>query len=79
MFSFPPKNFHLNDEFSLYIFVLCRYGAEPSPIDCGITPVVALLDKLVESPNRRYLYQLVSCLRILLRAISIIEMPFKVL
>ncbi|KAJ6640084.1 hypothetical protein Bhyg_12833, partial [Pseudolycoriella hygida] len=56
---------------------MIRYGAEPNPNDGGLSPVLALLDKLVESPKRRYLYQLVSCLKILLRAISIIEMPFK--
>ncbi|XP_037026489.1 uncharacterized protein LOC119067538 [Bradysia coprophila] len=59
------------------LLILLRYGAEPSPTDGGIPPVLALLDKLVESPKRRYLYQLVSCLKILLRTISIIEMPFK--
>lgn len=65
-------------------FLICfvftrRYGAEPNPADGGISPVMALLDKLVESPKRRYLYQLVSCLQIILRAVPIIEMPFKVL
>lgn len=59
-------------------FVLFRFGADPMPRDGGSSPVVAILDKLLESPGRRYLYQLVSCLNILLSCITLIDMPYRV-
>lgn len=58
------------------LMILLRYGAEPSPPDGGSSPVISLLDKLLEK-ERRYTYQLVSCLQILLKNISLIEMPYK--
>lgn len=58
--------------------VLFRFGADPMPRDGGSSPVVAILDKLLESPGRRYLYQLVSCLNILLSCITLIDMPYRV-
>lgn len=58
------------------LMILLRYGAEPLPPDGGSSTVIALLDKLMEK-ERRYTYQIVSCLHILLRNIPLIEMPFK--
>ncbi|XP_037922004.1 uncharacterized protein LOC119658603 isoform X3 [Hermetia illucens] len=58
------------------LMILLRYGADPAPPDGGSCPVIALLDKLMEK-ERRYTYQLVSCLQILLRNITTIEMPYK--
>lgn len=56
---------------------LCRYGASPLPPDGGSSVTIALLDKLIEN-GRNYSYELVLCLKILLRNIPMIEMPFKV-
>lgn len=56
----------------------CRYGASPNPFDDGIPPVIALFDKLIEYQDRRYPYQLDACLRLLLKTLSFIELPFKV-
>lgn len=59
--------------------ILLRHGANPSPHDGGISPVLALLDKLVEfNETGSYPYQLVSCLKILLLALPFIELPYKV-
>lgn len=54
------------------------YGADPRPQDGGTSPVIAILDKLMESEHRSYVYQLVSCLRIILSCLAIVEMPFRV-
>ena len=62
---------------SLYTF-LYRYGAMPLPPDGGTSTVIALLDKLIENGERRYTYQLVSCLDILLKNIPLILLPFMV-
>uniref|UniRef100_A0A336LAI7 CSON006101 protein n=1 Tax=Culicoides sonorensis TaxID=179676 RepID=A0A336LAI7_CULSO len=53
------------------------HGASPNPFDDGIPPVIALFDKLIEYQDRRYPYQLDSCLRLLLRTLPFIELPFK--
>ncbi|KAM7362264.1 SOCS domain-containing protein stops [Cochliomyia hominivorax] len=58
------------------LLILLRYGAAPNPPDGGSSVVLALLDKLIEN-GRNYVYQNISCLQILLRNISHIEMPFK--
>lgn len=55
----------------------CRYGAAPQPPDGGASVIIALLDKLIEN-GRNYSYELVMCLKILLRNVTMIEMPFKV-
>lgn len=58
-----------------------RFGANPSPQDDGSNPIIALLDKLVESGdqhNRSYSLQLVSCLKILIRATPVVDLPYKV-
>lgn len=58
-----------------------RYGADPMPCDGGTSAIIAILDKLLESsspPRRSYLYQLVSCLNILLSSVTIIDMPYRV-
>uniref|UniRef100_A0A336L9M3 CSON007105 protein n=1 Tax=Culicoides sonorensis TaxID=179676 RepID=A0A336L9M3_CULSO len=59
------------------LLILLRHGASPNPFDDGIPPVIALFDKLIEYQDRRYPYQLDSCLRLLLRTLSFIELPFK--
>lgn len=48
------------------------------PQDGGISPIVAVLDKLTESAGSHYLYQLVACLRIMLSCVTTIEMPYRV-
>ncbi|XP_034665656.1 uncharacterized protein LOC117899618 isoform X1 [Drosophila subobscura] len=53
-----------------------RYGASPHPPDGGTSVILALLDKLIEN-GRNYSYELVLCLKILLRNVAMIEMPFK--
>lgn len=59
--------------------ILLRHGANPTPCDGGIPPVIALMDKLVEyEESKSYPYQLVSCLKLIILSISFIEMPFKV-
>lgn len=56
-----------------------RFGADPMPRDGGTSPVVAVLDKLVESAEeRRYLYQLVACLRMMLSCVVLVDMPYRV-
>lgn len=61
------------------LLILLRYGANPSPSDGGTSPVLALMDKLLEYEDTgSYPYQLVSCLKLLLLAIPFIELPYKV-
>ncbi|XP_065082405.1 uncharacterized protein LOC135704815 [Ochlerotatus camptorhynchus] len=57
--------------------ILLRHGANPDPDDGGASPIISLLDKLREYENRSYPYQLVSCLKLLLRCIVMIELPYK--
>ncbi|XP_017034172.1 uncharacterized protein stops isoform X1 [Drosophila kikkawai] len=58
------------------LLILLRYGATPQPPDGGASVIIALLDKLIEN-GRNYSYELVMCLKILLRNVTMIEMPFK--
>ncbi|XP_060645794.1 uncharacterized protein LOC132784288 [Drosophila nasuta] len=58
------------------LLILLRYGAAPQPPDGGTSVIIALLDKLIEN-GRNYSYELVLCLKILLRNVAMIEMPFK--
>ncbi|XP_034488667.1 uncharacterized protein LOC117792578 [Drosophila innubila] len=58
------------------LLILLRYGAAPQPPDGGTSVIIALLDKLIEN-GRNYSYELVLCLKILLRNVVMIEMPFK--
>lgn len=55
-----------------------RYGASPYPPDDGVPPVIALFDKLIEYQDRHYPYQLETCLKLLLRTLPSIDLPFKV-
>ncbi|KAL7729301.1 hypothetical protein ACLKA6_008880 [Drosophila palustris] len=58
------------------LLILLRYGASPHPPDGGTSVIIALLDKLIEN-GRHYCYEQVLCLKILLRNVAMIEMPFK--
>ncbi|XP_017122581.1 uncharacterized protein LOC108142952 isoform X1 [Drosophila elegans] len=58
------------------LLILLRYGAAPQPPDGGASVIIALLDKLIED-GRNYSFELVMCLKILLRNVVMIEMPFK--
>lgn len=58
------------------LMILLRYGAMPLPPDGGSNTIIALLDKLTENNDRHYKFQLVACLQILLKNISLIEMPY---
>ncbi|XP_039495918.1 uncharacterized protein LOC120454579 isoform X1 [Drosophila santomea] len=58
------------------LLILLRYGAAPQPPDGGASVIIALLDKLIED-GRNYSFELVMCLKILLRNVAMIEMPFK--
>ncbi|EDW82984.2 uncharacterized protein Dwil_GK22556 [Drosophila willistoni] len=58
------------------LLILLRYGAAPQPPDGGASVIISLLDKLIEN-GRNYSCELVLCLRILLRNVTMIEMPFK--
>lgn len=60
------------------LLILLRYGANPRPKDDGANPLTALLDKLLEYESGTYPEQLISCLKILLEADPIVELPFKV-
>uniref|UniRef100_A0A182PG83 SOCS box domain-containing protein n=1 Tax=Anopheles epiroticus TaxID=199890 RepID=A0A182PG83_9DIPT len=59
------------------VLILLRHGANPCPDDGGASPVLSLLEKLAECENRCYPFQLVSCLKLLLRTIVMVEMPYK--
>jgi ankyrin repeat/SOCS box protein 17 len=59
--------------------ILLRYGANPNPYDGGISPALALLDKLTEyDESASYPYQLVSCFKILMLSIPFIVLPYIV-
>lgn len=53
-----------------------RYGANSLPKDGGMMPIIAILDKLIETPDTQLHVEI--CLRILLKTIPLIEMPYKV-
>ncbi|XP_055620669.1 uncharacterized protein LOC129764978 [Toxorhynchites rutilus septentrionalis] len=59
------------------LMILLRHGADPTPADGGSSPIVSILDKLLEYESRGYPYQLVSCLRLLLRCTIMVELPYK--
>uniref|UniRef100_A0A182MST3 Ankyrin repeat and SOCS box protein 17 n=1 Tax=Anopheles culicifacies TaxID=139723 RepID=A0A182MST3_9DIPT len=59
------------------VLILLRHGANPCPDDGGASPVLSLLEKLAESEDRCYPFQLVSCLKLLLRTIIMVELPYK--
>lgn len=52
------------------------YGANWNPKDGGSLPIIAMLDKLVESPYAQLHVE--SCLKILLKTVPSIEMAYKV-
>lgn len=58
--------------------LIYRFGASPVPMDDGIPPILALLDKLLEYEDHRYPYQLEACLKLLMRATDFVELPYKV-
>jgi hypothetical protein len=61
------------------LLILLRFGANPSPVDCGIPPVLSLLEKLTEySETSSYPQQLLTCFQILMLATPSIGMPFTV-
>lgn len=60
------------------LMILLRYGGNPRGDDGGTSPILAVMDKLIEYESGSYPYQLVSCLKLLLLAIPFIELPFKV-
>lgn len=82
---FFSRNYANNDWDSnklIITYILSRYGADPMPLDGGTSAIVAVLDKLLEStspPRRSYLYQLVSCLNIVLSSVTMIDMPYRVI
>ncbi|CRK91145.1 CLUMA_CG004831, isoform A [Clunio marinus] len=60
------------------LMIFLRFGANPNPLDGGIPPVLAVMDKLIEFQEmERYPYQLVSCLKLLLSVIPSLELPYK--
>ncbi|XP_052868368.1 uncharacterized protein LOC128274269 [Anopheles cruzii] len=59
------------------VLILLRHGANQQPDDGGQSPVLSLLDKLAEYGSRSYPYQLVSCLGLLLRCSTRIELPYQ--
>lgn len=62
----------------LYLVFICRYGANVNPKDGGMMPIIAILDKLIDSPECTQIH-VAACLKILLKTVAIIEMPYKVL
>lgn len=60
-----------------YLVFIFRYGANVIPKDGGMMPIVAILDKLVESPEYTEIH-VETCLKILLKTVPNIEMPYKV-
>lgn len=62
------KNYNLNS----------RYGANSNPKDGGSLPVIAILDKLLELAGSHHQPQLNACLKIILKTMPQIEMPYKV-
>lgn len=69
-------NFILFLLFSSTFWWCWRYGANMNPKDAGELPIIAILDKLVESPQPQLHVEL--CLKILLKTVPSIEMPYKV-
>lgn len=67
-----------NHFFFFWFLYFYRYGASTHPSDGGTLPVIAILDKLMESPTRKYQHQLNACLKIILKTLPQIEMPYKV-
>uniref|UniRef100_A0A182T9D7 SOCS box domain-containing protein n=1 Tax=Anopheles maculatus TaxID=74869 RepID=A0A182T9D7_9DIPT len=59
------------------VLILLRHGANPCPDDGGASPVLSLLEKLADCENHCYPFQLVSCLKLLLRTIVMVELPYK--
>ena len=61
------------------LLIFLRYGANPIAGDGGSSPIEALLEKLREyDKSSSYPYQLVSCLKIFMLAVPLIELPYKV-
>ncbi|XP_055324775.1 uncharacterized protein LOC129579131 [Sitodiplosis mosellana] len=58
------------------LLTLLRYGANVNPKDGGMMPIVAILDKLVGSPECTQIH-VETCLKILLKTVPTIEMPYK--
>ncbi|XP_055536115.1 uncharacterized protein LOC129724872 [Wyeomyia smithii] len=59
------------------LMILLRHGADPNPDDGGASPIISILDKLLDYENRAYPYQLISCLELLLRCNAMVELPYK--
>ncbi|XP_031631676.1 uncharacterized protein LOC116345971 isoform X2 [Contarinia nasturtii] len=57
------------------LLTLLRYGANSNPKDGGMMPIIAILDKLVEAPSTQIHVE--TCLKILLKTVPAIEMPYK--
>jgi ankyrin repeat and SOCS box protein 17 len=60
------------------LLILLRYGGNPNGDEAGTSPILALMDKLIDCESGSYPYQLVSCLKLLILAVPFIELPFKV-
>lgn len=62
--------------FQLLISLNFSYGANTNPTDGGSLPIIALLDKLLDDPYNQIHVEI--CLKILLKTVPAIEMPYKV-
>lgn len=67
---------HLNWDAIFQFCLNFRYGANANPTDGGSLPIIALLDKLLDDPYNQIHVEI--CLKILLKTVPAIEMPYKV-
>lgn len=69
----------MNESFLIISILLSyfRYGASAHPKDGGMMPIIAILDKLIESTYGQLHVEI--CLKILLKTVPSIEMPYKVI
>lgn len=63
--------------FFLIIIIYFRYGANSHPKDGGMLPIIAILDKLIDTPCAQIHVEI--CLKLLLKTVALIEMPYKVI
>lgn len=67
-----------DDKNQIKFQITYRYGASSYPRDGGTPPVISILDKLIELRGTHHQSQLNTCLKIILKTMPQIEMPYKV-
>lgn len=75
-FEFIVLDVSKSVDFNCSFVWIFRYGANANPTDGGSLPIIALLDKLLDDPYNQIHVEI--CLKILLKTVPAIEMPYKV-